>query len=341
MKMSIIRNINLVVFVVVLFLIDLLLLVFFNDIVSYLKDELAPYSRNEKIVIYENEKGDDVSDKATRQMSIEEFIATINLKDLSLDYGQKEYLYQEPRYFDEFSRDRLNFQLTITSSNLDVIRPEPYGAVRAIGEGTSEIDIYDKKGEWLSSCTVNVRGGIPVHNENEVYKLGEVGPGGGFVFYDAGNYSRGWRYLEVAPDYWVERGYDIQLFWINLVFNEEVLKNSEFYHVKDTSSKVGMGKANTNKIAAFYGNGQYPASLCRELVLNGKDDWFLPSAGELEKLMILLEETTLPIKLSSNGVYWSSTLEEVFIANVAYIDSKQIGTLAILNEAHFRPIRAF
>jgi TolB-like protein len=31
------------------------------------------------------------------------------------------------------------------------------------------------------------------------YRVGEVGPSGGYVFYDKGSYSDGWRYLECAP----------------------------------------------------------------------------------------------------------------------------------------------
>jgi hypothetical protein len=32
------------------------------------------------------------------------------------------------------------------------------------------------------------------------YKIGDTGPAGGFVFYDKGNNSGGWRYLEAAPE---------------------------------------------------------------------------------------------------------------------------------------------
>ena len=33
-----------------------------------------------------------------------------------------------------------------------------------------------------------------------VYKVGDTGPAGGIVFYDKGNNSGGWRYLEAAPE---------------------------------------------------------------------------------------------------------------------------------------------
>ena len=31
------------------------------------------------------------------------------------------------------------------------------------------------------------------------YKIGDEGPAGGVIFYDKGEYSDGWRYLEAAP----------------------------------------------------------------------------------------------------------------------------------------------
>ena len=35
--------------------------------------------------------------------------------------------------------------------------------------------------------------------ENRSYKIGDTGPAGGIVFYDKGNNSDGWQYLEAAP----------------------------------------------------------------------------------------------------------------------------------------------
>jgi hypothetical protein len=41
-------------------------------------------------------------------------------------------------------------------------------------------------------------GACPVQAE-KVYKVGDFGPGGGWIFYDKGKISNGWRYLEAAP----------------------------------------------------------------------------------------------------------------------------------------------
>lgn len=63
---------------------------------------------------------------------------------------------------------------------------------------------------------------------------------------------------------------------------------------------VGTGKSNTEKIVAVLGDGVYAAKLCYDLVVNGYDDWFLPSIGELE---IIMENRFL----SESSMYWSST----------------------------------
>jgi hypothetical protein len=38
-----------------------------------------------------------------------------------------------------------------------------------------------------------------VEAELRAYKIGDTGPAGGFIFYDKGYNSGGWRYLEAAP----------------------------------------------------------------------------------------------------------------------------------------------
>ena len=40
---------------------------------------------------------------------------------------------------------------------------------------------------------------------NKDYKIGDVGPAGGYIFFDKGYYSDGWRYLEAAPSYIIKK----------------------------------------------------------------------------------------------------------------------------------------
>ena len=104
------------------------------------------------------------------------------------------------------------------------------------------------------------------------YQVGMKGPAGGYVFYDKGSYSDGWRYMELAPDE-TDEGY---MAW-----------GGSGVEIKGTSLDIGKGLENTKLIVSLIGSDDkklkdhYPAFLCDTLVYNGFDDWFLPSNGEL------------------------------------------------------------
>jgi len=54
--------------------------------------------------------------------------------------------------------------------------------------------------------------------------------------------------------------------------------------VPGTSTLIGTGQANTTLIVAAIGTQayEYAAQLCDDLILEGYDDWYLPSLGELD-----------------------------------------------------------
>lgn len=109
------------------------------------------------------------------------------------------------------------------------------------------------------------------------YLLGENGPAGGIIFYDKGEYSDGWRYLESslnnAPTYPI---------W-------------ELTHtfIGGTHTELGMGKSNTELVASWLrANGQNSdrgCIYCDEYSFGGYDDWFLPSKDELNQMYITKE----------------------------------------------------
>ncbi len=111
------------------------------------------------------------------------------------------------------------------------------------------------------------------------YKVGDVGPAGGKIFYVNENYETDrWRYLEVAPDdqgayQWGGDGREVE-----------------------TSTGIGTGSTNTANIVEEFGDNKvltwsgvieatpYAAKICSDLVEGGYDDWFLPSKDELDEL---------------------------------------------------------
>jgi hypothetical protein len=119
--------------------------------------------------------------------------------------------------------------------------------------------------------------------------VGGEGLAGGIVFYDKGEFSDGWRYLEAAPN---DQSGGIQ--WYN-GNNIDIT----------TGTAVGTGKANTEAIIAAQGSGNYAATLCKNLSINGFSDWFLPSMDELDLMFKNLKKANLGG--FGEGWLWSSS----------------------------------
>ncbi len=141
---------------------------------------------------------------------------------------------------------------------------------------------------------------IEIETENIVlYAIWSIlrgtGPAGGLIFYDKGNYSDGWRYLEAAPDTTMVGGFGLQ--W-----------GAYESYIGGTGTAIGTGQANTTIIVSWLNSQSETggaARYCDELVYDSYSDWFLPSSEELNQLYINLK---LPgVGGLENYVYWSSS----------------------------------
>lgn len=134
-------------------------------------------------------------------------------------------------------------------------------------------------------------------NRTRVWEVGETGPGGGIVFYDAGG-ERPWgRYLEVAPSDWFKPSGDPVFEWCDKLLPPTA-----------TGTALGDGAANT---AAMVGSCSTGAGVAAHGYRGGGlSDWYLPSKDELAALYdvyeTLINNGTGGIWLS--GFYWSSSL---------------------------------
>ncbi|MDR0313993.1 MAG: hypothetical protein LBI14_10390, partial [Treponema sp.] len=131
----------------------------------------------------------------------------------------------------------------------------------------------------------------------QTYRIGDTGPSGGLIFYDKGNNSNGWRYLEAAP-----MEIEFQAPW-------SVRLGSVLNMVNNTRSDIGSGKQNTQliveKLRQVGGEWDSAAIKIVELEFNGFSDWFLPSSGELDQMYGNLKRRNLGD--FTDGWYWSST----------------------------------
>ncbi|MDC6384657.1 cadherin domain-containing protein [Muricauda sp. SK9] len=118
------------------------------------------------------------------------------------------------------------------------------------------------------------------------------------------------------------------IFWVDPVDNDHGLVSSiadqgvaqwgcdSVFINGATGTALGTGKINTEAIVSACPEVQIAAKLAAELSLNGFDDWFLPSADELNELY--LNKSIVNATITANGgnaftnsTYWSSTQDNI------------------------------
>lgn len=164
------------------------------------------------------------------------------------------------------------------------------------------------------------------------FKVGDIGPAGGYVFYDKGSYSDGWRYLEAAPEN------------IGRYYREE----TQSYY--ETQTQIGGGKSNTEELVRDslwhnYGGAQ----ACADYSYSGYDDWFLPSKDELRLMYMNLKEKGIgnfsdeeylssSNKCDENWFYKDYNPNYVWVQN---FKDGELETKLFYEDYLVRPIRAF
>ena len=105
-----------------------------------------------------------------------------------------------------------------------------------------------------------------------------------------------------------------------------------------TKTAVGTGAQNTKAIIASCNETQIAAKVCDELVLEGYDDWFLPSKDELNLLYLNKDVITN----FGDFYYWSSTAYGGFNGwGQDFFSGYQYGNFDEYGYGYVRAIRAF
>ena len=186
-----------------------------------------------------------------------------------------------------------------------------------------------------------------------ICNVGDIGPGGGIVFYDAGKKEYWGRYLEIAPPSCEGVRYP----WRPSNNNKTIYKNAQGKTAATwrlLAKGIGMGRFNTRAITNKLGAGKYAAKYAEDLVCGGRDDWFLPSKDELDVAYNRLAQNRVgskdtPIGGFNKGYYWTSTDYNNKTAWSQYFrDGQQFDRVQTMdgnkkprNPFRVRPIRAF
>lgn len=169
------------------------------------------------------------------------------------------------------------------------------------------------------------------YGEVQTFKTtGYLGASGGYVFYDKGEVTDGWRYLESGPT--------------NLTYNSSSLIKwgCAGTAMSQTSISIGTGLENTNRIVANCTDANCAAKICYDYSVNSLSDWFLPSKDEL----FLLDDsvgTLINLGNATNQNHWSSS--EYNQSNGHFVNTyygSSIGSGVSKNNSNLvRPIRRY
>ena len=178
-------------------------------------------------------------------------------------------------------------------------------------------------------------------------KVGDAGPGGGIVFYDAGAKQLRGRYLEAAPT-----DYQVNGLRASVVGGCDNFTN-------ETATAIGAGKDNTTKILLKCPTAGIAARVAADYRGGGKLDWFLPSKDELNELCKIYSNgrtDTTEFKSDQNGctgstsptggfaprAYWSSSEQPPnYFWHQSFGNGSQGYSLKTNDNYYVRPVRAF
>lgn len=154
-----------------------------------------------------------------------------------------------------------------------------------------------------------------------------TGPAGGYIFYDKGSYSDGWRYLEAAPasTEWTSKEW-----------------GSYGTFIGGTETGIGTGQSNTNTIVTWlnsHSETDRAAQVCDALVYGGYSDWFLPSKDELN----LMYKNLYLAGVGSffGNYYWSSSEGDAYGAWTQVFSYNNQGSYNKNYSRLVRAVRAF
>jgi len=111
--------------------------------------------------------------------------------------------------------------------------------------------------------------------------------------------------------------------------------NGSYFDTGVTNSAIGAGTSNTSALVDTLGNGSYAAKLCYDLVLNGYDDWVLPTRNE----MLKIRDNKSQIGGFAVANYWTSTQYDTWHGSVVEFGN-WIADLGYYNSASLFPVRA-
>lgn len=170
------------------------------------------------------------------------------------------------------------------------------------------LDLQPNKTYYVRGFVQKSDGSYIYTPESTFKTTGYFGPGGGYVAYDKGESTNGWRFMEVHP---------VSLNYSSAGYGGNWGNSAQF--VSGTYPDFGKGKENTDIIVNATSAANCAAKLCKNLVRNGLNDWYLPSSEELLKMNVELRKANIFIPIDA----WTSTENNLNFAYATYSTNAQ------------------
>jgi hypothetical protein len=148
--------------------------------------------------------------------------------------------------------------------------------------------------------------------ESTFRTTGYFGPAGGYVGFDKGIHTDGWRYMEIHPT---------SLHFSSSGFGAKWGATNNF--ISGTYPNFGKGLENTIIIVNNTTDANCAAKLCYNLTLNGFSDWYLPSIEEI--FQITNEFRRAGISFPTDA--WSSTQTNANFAKSTFYNLGPLGSV--------------
>lgn len=198
-------------------------------------------------------------------------------------------------------------------------------AIRVLAKGTCNAKT-ERMQSWVSSNSAEPGSATPIPKaETFTYKVGDVGPGGGVIFFvDTSNQYPSFMYLEAAP-------VDLKDTYIWCSDSSHAITGLS----EPTGVPIGRGSANTSAMLTACSSGA--ANAAHEYSGSGKSDWFLPSREELMAMYTNIHASSTFVPTD----YWSSSQNSDVFAMTVNFGSGNWFSIDKSFSRHVRPIRAF
>ena len=178
--------------------------------------------------------------------------------------------------------------------------------------GSTYTITYTAVGLTVATATVTLTG-TTCDGSTFTCQVGDIGPGGGLVFYVNTNgfrcgptLSSVCRYLEAAREGWFDGGEDPRRSWATDTDPGAGRGNQEMIVIGAGATGTVIGTGYQNSVAIVNHGGNLPGSSAAALARsytgpNNLTDWYLPSKNELREI------TSKQNLLAATAGYWSSS----------------------------------